>query len=599
MESFSSASYSKWDDDRAWSSQEWKTDSEMYQRSGRPDETTWRATRKIRPGFSREETLHDGTAQSVVNEVMPRDRRGRPDIDSQEGAWPQQFVIGNDGAELELSVESRSFVNRVNDQVRIRQKRISNVTENEEKHSMIWGMFITVTMESAVFMGKNYMNNCQSIANTTDLTLKQMFDISARLVSELDEISGMETIGCQNHSWKYMSLIGDERVINLQRTKVYVFSDSVLCLGKILEHPQSNDAWEQRLGWFKSSQVYRNFDRIDGEPIEFEWNIFPGFNTLQLNEEVKSLLFRSGETPENFTRRIFFMSMFNDISCGSRDNKKECESNANLVSLYAKRFGKGHWSFIGPGSEKKWYSISEDSPQGIWDKIAEGCCLNLPKADVQISVQRPHCPEVNSKAKDMENCRYTMHSDPRVHYLEECLKAKVGGKLSIHSCADPGTIEIVFRIILSVNQLSLYGAVAEICEEYESLHEKTERPVVGGQSSSSFVPSVIKTEVPLDCDDPANQDLLLQQYGERIEKLSQQDKLSKICLDAEFLSVVEDGQYFMTKDTADLTQFHAVACREYTLPRQEEASQPKGWIQGNTKIGPVLEVATCCLHGKY
>ena len=54
----------------------------------------------------------------------------------------------------------------------------------------------------------------------------------------------------------------------------------------------------------------------------------------------------------------------------------------------------------------------------------------------------------------------------------------------------------------------------------------------------------------------------------------------------------------MTKATGDLTQFHAVACREYTLSREEEASQPKGWIQGNTKIGPVLEVATRYLHGK-
>ena len=62
-----------------------------------------------------------------------------------------KFVIGNDEAELELSVESRSFVNRVNDQVRKRQKRISNVAEDGEKHSMIWGMFMTVTMESAVF----------------------------------------------------------------------------------------------------------------------------------------------------------------------------------------------------------------------------------------------------------------------------------------------------------------------------------------------------------------------------------------------------------------------------------------------------------------
>ena len=83
-----------------------------------------------------------------------------------------------------------------------------------------------------------------------------------------------------------------------------------------------------------------------------------------------------------------------------------------------------------------------------------------------------------------------------------------------------------------------------------------------GQSSSSLVLSVIKTEVPLDCDDPANQDLLLQQYGERIEKLSPHDKLSKFCMDAGFLNVVENRQYFMTKDTTDLSQFHAVACRE-------------------------------------
>ena len=172
-------------------------------------------------------------------------------------------------------------------------------------------------------------------------------------------------------------------------------------------------------------------------------------------------------------------------------------------------------------------------------------------------------------------------------------------KLLIHYCADLETIETMFRIIVSVTQLSLYGAVAEMFEEYETLHDRTWQPVVGGQSSSSFVLRVIKTEVLLDCDHLAHKDLLLQQYGERIEKLSQQDKLSKFCMDAGFLNVVEIGQYLMTKDIAEFSQFRAVACREYTLPRDAEASQPKGWIQGNTKIGPVLENATCWLHGKY
>ena len=158
-------------------------------------------------------------------------------------------------------------------------------------------------------------------------------------------------------------------------------------------------------------------------------------------------------------------------------------------------------------------------------------------------------------------------------------------------------LKLLFRTIVSVSQLSLYGAVAEMCEEYESLHDRSGRPdMVMGQS---IVLSEIKTEVSLDCEDPTNQDLLLQQHGERIEKLSQQDKLSKNCMDAGFLSVVEIGQYFMTKDTGDLTQFHAVACREYTLPREDGSSQPRGWIQGKPKIGPVFEVTTSCLHGKH
>ena len=62
---------------------------------------------------------------------------------------------------------------------------------------------MAVTKESAVFTGKKYLNNCQFIVNTTDLTLRQMFDMSTRLVSEQNEISGLETIGWENQSWKF------------------------------------------------------------------------------------------------------------------------------------------------------------------------------------------------------------------------------------------------------------------------------------------------------------------------------------------------------------------------------------------------------------
>ena len=195
------------------------------------------------------------------------------------------------------------------------------------------------------------------------------------------------------------------------------------------------------------------------------------------------------------------MSIINDISWGSKDNQKERESSAQFVSLYAKRFGTGQWSFLGLGSEKKWYSTGEDSPEGEWDRIAKQMMLTFAES------QHPVFRSTSPLSRGM-------------------LKSKGGGKLSIHYCADPGTIETVFRTIISVNQLRIYGTVADMCEECDSCHDRTVRLVVEGQSNPLFVPSVMKTHIPL-IDDPAQpEEDLLQRYQEGIEKLSQQDIVS-------------------------------------------------------------------------
>ena len=65
------------------------------------------------------------------------------------------------------------------------------------------------------------------------------------------------------------------------------------------------------------------------------------------------------------------------------------------------------------------------------------------------------------------------------------------------------------------------------------------------------------------------------------------------------MRVVDVGRYLVTKDTGNLRQFRSVACREYTLPRDDPASQPKGWIQGNIRIEPVLEVTTIFQNYKH
>ena len=115
----------------------------------------------------------------------------------------------------------------------------------------------------------------------------------------------------------------------------------------------------------------------------------------------------------------------------------------------------------------------------------------------------------------------------------------------------------------------------------------------------SIVLGEIKAEVPLQNENHMNDQIIWQQYIQQVESLSPENKVSKFCKEAGFMRIVEVGQYFMTKDTGDFRQFRSVACREYTLPRDDRASQPKGWIQGNMRIGPVLEVTTSFKNFKY
>ena len=122
--------------------------------------------------------------------------------------------------------------------------------------------------------------------------------------------------------------------------------------------------------------------------------------------------------------------------------------------------------------------------------------------------------------------------------LSRCkLKSKGHGKLSIHFTPDYSTIETIFRISITVNQLSLHGAVANICEEFEAHQDRSGEPdVLMGQS---IVLSEIKTEVPLQNDDPSHHKILWQQYEERIRSLSQESEVSKFSTEAGFVHVVE------------------------------------------------------------
>ena len=234
---------------------------------------------------------------------------------------------------------------------------------------------------------------------------------------------------------------------------------------------------------------------------------------------MKSVIFWAiWDKHQNLSQEEFYSCQCSMTSCDRKDNKDECSRNAESVKIFARRFGFGQWSFIGPGSEKKWYS-SECSPQGAWDNIAEQMLLEF--AESGHPIFRATTPLSRGN-----------------------LKSKGRGKLSIHFAADQDTIDTIYRIILSVNQLSVYGAVAAICEEFENHQDRTGEPeILMGQS---IVLGEVKAETPLQNENPMNDQIIRQQYIQQVESLSPENKVSKFCKEAGFMRVVEVGQYFVT-----------------------------------------------------
>ena len=139
-----------------------------------------------------------------------------------------------------------------------------------------------------------------------------------------------------------------------------------------------------------------------------------------------------------------------------------------------------------------------------------------------------------------------------------------------------------------MNQLSIYGAVSDLCDEYSAYQTRTGRPVLAGQSDPLFEPASLLMTTPTPSTEVPAQKDLLQKYRERVERLSQHDRLKKNLYCCRIPDTVEVGQFFMTKDTEEFSQFtELVACREYTLPREmKNHLTRKVGFEGISKLDP-------------
>ena len=126
------------------------------------------------------------------------------------------------------------------------------------------------------------------------------------------------------------------------------------------------------------------------------------------------------------------MSMFNDIDWTKRGIPERCISNSGHVKNYAERISRGHWTFLGPADEKKWYGTLSYTPEGKWDSIT---------------------------TQMVERFKETGHPVFKsISGLSRGILRREGGRDTIHFNADSSTTELLFHTIHSVNQVSIYGS---------------------------------------------------------------------------------------------------------------------------------------------
>ena len=270
----------------------------------------------------------------------------------------------------------------------------------------------------------------------------------------------------------------------------------------------SNIVWEDKLTWFKVSSQYRALDTIDGGPMEFEWNVFPRIHHIAALQQSPRVPVKNERRTWRFHRRDHLhvdvqrhlMATWRQWT-GMRMKPQTCFDwcekifNRKMViprDLNQKRSGiqlmKANHKENGRESLNWWWSNSE-------------------KADTQCS--DPRVP-VSPRRKNYQYTSALMRERLKLFFAP------------------------VFLLISSVSTSSLRFCV----RKYSACQTRTERPVLAGQSDPLFEPAKFLMTTPTPSIEIPAQEDLLQKYEERVERLSQQNRVIKICTDAGFLKTV-------------------------------------------------------------
>ena len=230
---------------------------------------------------------------------------------------------------------------------------------------LIWGLFMSNVTRAVIHLGHIYTENMAVSRNMFVKEIKILFSITRRLVSvNSKEILNVRVIDSKDPSW-IKTKISHPQVIQWTKAKVHVHFDSVLCLGKIFALAEAAEIWKG----VSNQQIYG----IDGASIEY-------FIKKDWSRNI---------APEKFGGRIIFVSLFNDVDWNKKNKEDECISNSEKVRDQVKRCSQGHWTFLGPGNEMKWFGNRFTGLRENGIPQQHGCCNDLRRQDirfVQLSV---------------------------------------------------------------------------------------------------------------------------------------------------------------------------------------------------------------------
>ena len=248
---------------------------------------------------------------------------------------------------LQISPDTSHFLGVFSMVRKIYGKQPGDPTEDLNVNLTIWGIFMN-TLRPAVHLGKRpwqFKRHDKNLRFKTE-TEKQ--------ISGHTETAGISLINFQDLRWMSTSLL-HSRAYQYSTAKVYVFSDSVLCLGKMGDNPV--ESWKKQIHWYSDHNYFSELNRIDGQPMEFAWKIFPGFTTVAILKEIQRVSVQRHCTGRKRKHRGMFSEFNWSFEVRSQDSLR------SLVIL-------GTWI-------RKGTKTCSDKPDGNWDRTADMMILQL------------------------------------------------------------------------------------------------------------------------------------------------------------------------------------------------------------------------------